>query len=57
MNEDSLIYFDSSDDFNAYILAVSNDGLLYYTRTDDSSKPKTDWKVVFMNEDAIKVIH
>ena len=57
MNDDNLVYFDRLGECPACIIALTKDGLMYYTKTDESSQPDVHWKLVHMNEDAIKLVH
>lgn len=52
-----LMYFEESDTFNDYYLALTENGQVYYSVTDDTIKPNVEWKLVSVDEKTLSVIH
>ena len=57
MEYDSLMFFKGSNSFDDYFLAVTKDGQLFYSTADSSNTPVEDWKLVSLDENALRVLH
>ncbi len=57
MEYDSLMFFKGSNSFDDYFLAETKNGQLFYTTADQLNTSSFDWKLVSVNEDALRVYH
>jgi len=57
MDINELMYFESSDLYSSYCLALSEGGLVYYSIADDIEKPNVEWKIVCIDEKALGYHH
>ena len=56
MNE-RLLYFEADDTSQAYYLAVTKGGALYYGAADINMGLKSAWKLVRIDENNIEKVH
>ncbi len=57
MDISELMYFEKSDTSNAYCLALTKNGQVYYCVTDEDMKPRGKWKLVNIDAKVISVLH
>ena len=57
MDINDLMYFEKSDTSNAYCLALTENGQVYYCVADEDMKPNGEWKLVSLDENAMSVLH
>ena len=57
MEYDSLTFFKGSDNLDDYFLAVTRNGQLLYSTAEKSNTPSFDWKLVSIDEAALRVLH
>ncbi|MEJ2114939.1 MAG: hypothetical protein P8X88_02580 [Gammaproteobacteria bacterium] len=57
MEHDYLMHFRGTDNTDEYYLAVTYDGRIFYSATDQSVAPNVNWKLVSIDESAIRYYH
>ena len=57
MEIDELMYFGGSDGSQAYCLATTESGQVYYSLADENSEPVGEWKLVNLDIRAMSKLH
>ncbi|MDG1249983.1 MAG: hypothetical protein P8O75_05075 [Gammaproteobacteria bacterium] len=57
MEIDELMYFGGKDSSQAYCLATTESGQVYYSLADENSEPVGEWKLVNLDIRAMSQLH
>ena len=57
MEHDYLIHFRGMNNTDEYYLAITDDGRVFYSATDQSIAPSVNWKLVSIDENALRCYH
>ncbi len=55
--EDGYLLLEQGDEGNAYYLAVTKSGALYYNAANVNSGEQGDWKLLSVDSDTMETVH